>query len=148
MNGCKCYWVHTAEMKVFLWSADFIFLNKIFGNKMFQTWSFQLANEGISALYRGCPLFRQITLSFLIPLRYQMGNQKQQSEEHGQCNDQKKKRTNIYLQHTTHTTKDGAIQNSLKADINSCASGRVRSSCSTSNTRQFCIVDWHESISI
>ena len=33
-------------MKVFLWSADFLFfLRKIFGNKLFQAWSKQLENE-------------------------------------------------------------------------------------------------------
>jgi hypothetical protein len=35
-------------MKVFLWSADFLFfLRKIFGNKMFLAWSKQLENEGM-----------------------------------------------------------------------------------------------------
>ena len=33
------------------------FLNKISGSEMFQTWSKQLENEGIWALYMGFPLF-------------------------------------------------------------------------------------------
>ena len=41
------------------------FFNEIFGNKMSQTWSKQLENEGIWALYKEGfpPFFHQIALS-------------------------------------------------------------------------------------
>ena len=42
------------------------FFNKIFGNKMFQTWSLQVENEGMWVLlYRGFPLFFFIRKHFL-----------------------------------------------------------------------------------
>ena len=44
-------------MKVFLWLTDFLFLSKMLGNKICQTWSKQLENEGMLTLYRGFPLF-------------------------------------------------------------------------------------------
>ena len=43
-----------AEMKDFLWSADFLFfLNKIFWNRMGQTWSKTAKMKSIWSLYRG-----------------------------------------------------------------------------------------------
>jgi hypothetical protein len=41
------------------------FFSKIFWNKMFRTWSKQVKNEGILALYRGFPLFLFIREHFL-----------------------------------------------------------------------------------
>lgn len=59
-----------AEMKFFLLSADFLFLTKIFGNKICQTCSKQLKNEILGWYMEGFLFFQQWPLSWLFTHEY------------------------------------------------------------------------------
>ena len=54
-----------SEMKMFLSLVDFL-LTSFFGNKMCQTWSKQLENEGYFGIVWGGLFFHQVALSFLL----------------------------------------------------------------------------------